>query len=345
MTPHEALRRLVEREELLPEEMAALMNQLMAGEVSPVLTAAILVALRVKGETVGEIAAAAEVMRALATPVEVTGDRYHLLDVVGTGGDGAQTFNISTATAFVAAAGGARVAKHGNRAVSSRSGSADVLEALGARIDLPPAAVAECIAETGVGFMFAPLHHAAMRHVMPVRRELGVRTMFNVLGPLTNPARAPNSLLGVFDVRWVGMLARVMGQLGAEHVLVVHGLDGLDEVTLGAETAVAEWVDGAVREYRIHPEDFGMTMASRRHLVVENAAESATMIRAVLANKPGAARDVVVLNAGVALYAANRAPSIAEGVSLARELVASGAARERLEAFVTTTRRLAGERG
>lgn len=343
MTPQQALKRLIERRELFYDEMVTLMRQIMAGEVSPVMTAALLTGLRVKGETVEEIAAAAQVMRELATKVVVGGDATHLLDVVGTGGDGAHTFNISTATAFVAAAGGAKVAKHGNRSVSSKSGSADVLEALGARVDLPSEAVARAIEETGVGFMFAPLHHAAMRNVMPVRREMGVRTIFNILGPLTNPAGAPNSLLGVFHPDLVGICVRVMARLGAQHVLVVHGLDGLDEVTLGAETLVGELKEGVVREYRIHPEDFGLPMASRRHLQVEDAAASAAIIRQVLANEPGPTRDIVVLNAGVALYAANRVESIAEGVAVARELIASGAARTRLEAFVRVTQQLAPE--
>ncbi len=345
ITPQQALQRLIERREIFYDEMVALMRQIMAGEVSPVMVAALLTGLRVKGETIGEITAAAQVMRELATHVDVPGDSRHLLDVVGTGGDGAHTFNISTATAFVAAAGGAKVAKHGNRSVSSKSGSADVLEALGARIDLSSEAVAQVIAETGVGFMFAPLHHAAMRHVMPVRREMGVRTVFNILGPLTNPAGAPNSLLGVFHPDLVGICVRVMERLGALHVLVVHGLDGLDEVTLGAETMVGELKDGAIREYRIHPEDFGLAMASRRHFQVADASESAAIIRQVLANEAGPARDIVVLNAGVALYAANRVASIGEGVALAKELIASGAARARLEAFVRATQQYAGGQG
>jgi len=341
ITPQQALQRLIERREIFYDEMVALMRQIMAGDVSPVMVAALLTGLRVKGETIGEITAAAQVMRELATRVEVAGDPRHLLDVVGTGGDGAHTFNISTATAFVAAAGGAKVAKHGNRSVSSKSGSADVLEALGARVDLSPEAVAQVIAETGVGFMFAPLHHSAMRHVMPVRREMGVRTVFNILGPLTNPAGAPNSLLGVFDPDLVGICVRVMERLGAHHVLVVHGLDGLDEVTLGAETMVGELKDGVIREYRIHPEDFELAMASRRHFQVGDATESAAIIRRVLANEAGPARDIVVLNAGVALYAANRVASIGEGVALAKELIASGAALARLEAFVRATQQYA----
>ncbi len=341
LTPQQALQRLIERREIFHDEMLGLMRRIMAGEVSPVLIAAILTGLRVKGETVGEIAAAASVMRELATPVPVPPPHDHLVDVVGTGGDGAHTFNISTASAFVAAAGGAKVAKHGNRSVSSQSGSADVLEALGARIDLSPEAVAAVIAETGVGFMFAPLHHAAMRNVMPVRREMGVRTIFNILGPLTNPAKAPNSLLGVFHPDLVGICVRVMQRLGANHVLVVHGLDGLDEITLGAETMVAELKDGEVREYCVHPEDFGLAMASRRHLVVADAQESAALIRAVLANEPGPARDIVALNAGAALYAAHCVGSLAEGVARAQELIASGAARERMEAFVRATQRAA----
>lgn len=341
ITAQQALQRLIEHREIFHDEMLSLMRQIMAGEVSPVMTAAILTGLRVKKETIGEIAAAAQVMRELATRVVVPGPHDHLLDVVGTGGDGAHTFNISTTTAFVAAAGGAKVAKHGNRSVSSKSGGADVLEALGARVDLSPEAVAQCIAEAGVGFMFAPLHHLAMKNVMPVRKEMGVRTIFNILGPLTNPAGAPNSLLGVFHPDLVGICVRVMERLGARHVLVVYGLDGLDEVTLGAETLVGELKDGKIREYRIHPEDFGLAMASSRHFQVDDATTSAAIVRQVLADEPGPARDIVVLNAGVALYAANRVESIAHGVKLARELIANGAARARLEAFVQATNRLA----
>ena len=308
----------------------------MAGEISPVMTAAILTGLRVKKETVGEIAAAATVLREFSLPVEVA-DRTHLVDIVGTGGDGAHTFNISTAAMFVAAAAGAKVAKHGNRSVSSSSGSADVLESLGANIMLTPAQVGECLAATGIGFMFAPNHHSAMKNVAPVRREMGVRTIFNILGPLTNPAGAPNTLLGVFHTDLVGILVRVMERLGAKHVLVVHGKDGMDEISLGAATMVGELKDGKVSEYEIHPEDFGLQMSSNRSLRVENSTESKEMIYATLANTPGTAREIVVLNAGTALYVANVAESIQQGITLARDAIASGAARAKLDEFVRFT--------
>ena len=338
ITPQEALARTIEHREIFFDEMLSLMRQIMAGEVSPVMTAAILTGLRVKKETVGEISAAAQVMRELATKVVVPGPQEHFLDIVGTGGDNAHTFNISTASLFVAAACGARVAKHGNRSVSSKSGSADVLEALGARIDLPPEQVAACITATGAGFMFAPHHHAAMKNVAPVRKEMGVRTLFNILGPLTNPAGAPNQLLGVFHPDLVGLLVRVLQRLGSRHVLVVHGRDGLDEISLGAATLVGELVNGEVREYEIHPEDFGLAMASTRQLRVADATESKAMLLAVLDNVPGPARDIVILNSGAALYAANLAESIAAGIGQARAAIESGAARAKLDAFVAFTR-------
>jgi anthranilate phosphoribosyltransferase len=297
--------------------------------------------LRVKKETIGEIAAAAQIMREFATRVDVT-DRTHLVDLCGTGGDGAGTFNISTASMFVAAAAGARVAKHGGRSVSSGSGSADVLEALGAAITLSPMKVAECIDQTGIGFMFAPSHHAAMKHAAPVRKELGVRTIFNILGPLTNPASAPNQVMGVFHPDLVGIQVRVLQRLGSDHVLVVHGKDGMDEASLGAGTLIGELKDGAVREYEIHPEDFGLGMVSHRGIKVSNAAESATMVRAALDNVEGTAREIVVFNAGLALYAANVADSIGDGIVRARAAIASGAARAKLDVFVAATRRLAG---
>jgi len=308
--------------------------------VSPVMIAALTVGLRVKKETIGEIAAAAQVMRELSTKVEVA-DRENLVDIVGTGGDASHTFNISTAAMFVAAAAGARVAKHGNRSVSSKSGSADVLEALGANIQLSPDAVATCIAETGMGFMFAPNHHAAMKHAAPVRRELGVRTIFNILGPLTNPAGAPNQLIGVFHQDLVGIHVRVLQRLGASHVLVVYGKDGMDEVSLGAATMVGELKDGEIREFEIHPEDFGLTMKSNRGLKVTGAAESKEMILEALANVEGTPREIVTLNAGTALYAANVAASIGEGIERARAAIASGAARKKLDAFVNVTQKLA----
>ena len=340
-TAQEALQRTIEHREIFFDEMLSLMRQIMAGEVSPVMTAAILTGLRVKKETIGEITAAATVMREMSTKVEVQGPLDHFVDVVGTGGDGAHSFNISTATIFVAAAAGAQVAKHGGRSVSSKSGSADVLESLGVKLNLSPAQVAECIAETGIGFMFAPNHHSAMKNVAPVRREMGVRTMFNILGPLTNPASAPNTLLGVFHPDLVGICVRVMERLGAQHVMVVHGRDGMDEISLGASTLVGELKDGQVREYEIHPEDFGLTMMSGRHLQVADAEASRLMLLGALDNTPGAPRDIVLLNAGAALYTANLVDSIGDGIARAREVVASGAARAKLEAFAACTRKLA----
>ncbi|MGC3963692.1 MAG: anthranilate phosphoribosyltransferase [Rhodocyclaceae bacterium] len=342
MTPQEALQRVIEHREIFHEEMTDLMRQIMSGEVSPTLTAAILTGLRVKKETIGEIAAAAGVMRAFAKKVEVPADRLsNFVDIVGTGGDGAQTFNISTASMFVAAAAGARIAKHGGRSVSSKSGSADVLEALGVNIMLSPEQVAECIEEVGIGFMFAPNHHPAMKNVAPVRREMGVRTMFNILGPLTNPAGAPNILMGVFHEDLVGIQVRVMQRMGAQHALVVYGRDGLDEVSLGAGTMVGELKDGNVREYEVHPEDFGIQMASTRQIRVADANESKGLLIGALDNVPGTAREIVVLNAGTALYAANVADSIADGVARAREAIASGAARAKLEQFVAKTQSFA----
>ncbi len=341
ITPQEALQRTIEHREIFYDEMLSLVRQIMAGEISPVMTAAILTGLRVKKETIGEITAAATVMRELSTKVQVPPPHQHFVDIVGTGGDGAHTFNISTATMFVAAAAGARVAKHGNRGVSSKSGSADVLEALGARIDLNPAQVAECVQTTGIGFMFAPNHHSAMKNVAPVRREMGVRTIFNILGPLTNPASAPNQLMGVFHPDLVGIQVRVMQRLGAQHVLVVWGKDGMDEISLGAATLVGELRNGEILEYEIHPEDFGLAMMSNRTLKVEDAEQSRAMLLAALDNQPGAPRDIVALNAGAALYAANRTDSIAGGLALAWEALASGAARAKLDEFVRCTQKLA----
>jgi anthranilate phosphoribosyltransferase len=318
------------------------MRRIMSGEVSPVMIAALTVGLRVKKETIGEIAAAAQVMREFATRVEVA-DRTHLVDIVGTGGDGSHTFNISTCCMFVAAAAGARVSKHGNRSVSSKSGSADVLEALGVPLTLTPKAIARSIADTGIGFMFAPNHHPAMKNVAPVRRELGVRTIFNILGPLTNPADAPNILMGVFHPDLVGIQVRALQRLGAEHAVVVYGRDGMDEVSLGAATMVGEFRHGAIAEYEIHPEDFGLTMASNRTFKVETPEQSKAMLLAVLDGDRGPARDIVVLNAGVALYAADVVPSMAEGVALAGDTIASGKARAKLDEFVARTRALAEE--
>ena len=340
ITPQQALQRTIEHREIFHDEMVELMGQIMRGEVPPVLLAALLTGLRVKKETVGEIAAAARVMRDLATPVQ-TPEYLHFVDIVGTGGDGASSFNISTASMFVIAAAGARVAKHGNRSVSSKSGSADVLEALGASIDLDSVSVAACIDAIGIGFMYAPNHHPAMRAVAAVRKELGVRTIFNILGPLTNPADAPNILMGVFHEDLVGIQVRVLRELGAQHALVVHGRDGLDELSLGATSLVGELRDGKVREYEVHPEDFGLAMASTRQLAVANAGESRERVLEALDNRPGVARDVVALNAGAALYAANVTDSIAEGVILASTTIGSGAARAKLDQFVVTTQRLA----
>ena len=336
ITPQEALQRTIEHREIFHDEMLHLMRLIMRGEMSPVLSAAIITGLRVKKETIGEIAAAATVMREFANRVEVK-DNSNFIDIVGTGGDGSHTFNISTASMFVVAAAGGKVAKHGNRGVSSKSGSADVLEALGVNIDLQPAQVAASIAETGMGFMFAPNHHPAMKNIAAVRRELGVRTIFNILGPLTNPAGAPNQLMGVFHPDLVGIQVRVMQRLGAQHVLVVYGKDGMDEVSLGAASLVGELKDGQVREYEIHPEDFGLQMVSNRTLKVENADESKAMLLGALSNEAGVAREIVALNAGTALYAANRADSIGEGIALAREALANGSARAKVDELVRFT--------
>jgi anthranilate phosphoribosyltransferase len=340
LSPQQALLRCIENREIFHDEMLALFRQIMGGEMSPVMIAALTMGLRVKKETIGEIAAAAQVMREFAAKVEVA-NADNLVDIVGTGGDGAHTFNISTASMFVAAAAGARVAKHGGRSVSSASGSADALEALGVNINLKPAQVAQTIAEVGIGFMFAPNHHAAMKHAAPVRKELGVRTIFNILGPLTNPAGAPNIMMGVFHPDLVGIQARVLQQLGAKHAVVVWARDNMDEVSLGAATMVGELVDGEIREYEIHPEDFGLQMSSSRNLKVANAAESIAKIREALDNQPGPARDIVLLNTGTALYAAGVASSIFDGVDRAREAVASGAARAKLEQFAKLTQSLA----
>ena len=340
LTPQQALLRCIDHREIFHDEMLALFRQIMGGEMSPVMIAALTVGLRVKKESIGEIAAAAQVMREFATKVHVE-DADKLLDIVGTGGDGANTFNISTACMFVAAAAGARVAKHGGRSVSSSSGSADALEALGVNINLKPAQVAQSIEQTGIGFMFAPNHHAAMKHAGPVRKELGVRTIFNILGPLTNPAGAPNIMMGVFHADLVGIQARVLQQLGAKHALVVWARDNMDEVSLGAATMVGELIDGQIREYDIHPEDFGLQMVASRNLQVAGIAESTQKILEALDNKTGPARDIVILNAGTALYAAGVADSIADGIARARDTIASGAARSKLDQFVQVTQQLA----
>jgi anthranilate phosphoribosyltransferase len=340
ITPTEALQRVIEHREIFHDEMLHIMRLIMSGEMSPVLMAAFIAALRVKKETIGEITAAAQVMREFSTKVEVA-DRRHLVDIVGTGGDGSHTFNISTCSMFVVAAAGGRVSKHGGRSVSSKSGSADVLESLGVNINLPPKQIAQCIADMGIGFMFAPNHHPAMKNVAPVRKELGVRTLFNILGPLTNPAGAPNILMGVFHPDLVGIQVRSLERLGAEHALVVYGRDGLDEVSLGASTLVGELKDGQIREFEIHPEDFGFAMSSNRALRVETPEQSRAMLLGVLANEAGPARDIVVLNAGVALYAANVADTMETGIALAREALASGAAKTRLDRLISATQKAA----
>ncbi len=340
ITPTEALQRTIEHREIFHDEMLHLMRLIMQGEMTPVMTAAIITGLRVKKETIGEITAAAQVMREFATPVQVN-DKTHLVDIVGTGGDGSHTFNISTCSMFVAAAGGAKISKHGGRSVSSKSGSADVLESLGVHINLSPTAIARCIDEVGVGFMFAPNHHPAMKNVAPVRKELGVRTLFNILGPLTNPASAPNILMGVFHPDLVGIQVRALQRLGAEHALVVYGKDGLDEASLGAGTVVGELHQGQIREYEIHPEDFGLPMSSSRALRVETPEASRDMLLGVLDNQPGPARDIVVLNAGLALYAANVCASVEQGIARAAQVLASGQARTRLQQLVALTQQLA----
>jgi len=340
LSDQQALQRVIEHREIFHDEMLGLMRRIMRGEMSPVVMAAFITGLRVKKETVGEITAAAQVMREFATPVHIS-NKLHLVDLCGTGGDGQHTFNISTTAMFVAAAAGARVAKHGGRSVSSSTGSADALEALGAAINLVPEQVAQCLAASNVGFMFAPNHHGAMKHAAPVRKELGVRTLFNILGPLTNPAGAPNQLMGVFHPDLVGIMARVLQRLGSDHVLVVHGSDGLDEITLAGDTLVAELKDGDVREYRINPGQFGLAEHDGSMLKAPNREMSVAIMRRVFDNEPGPARDIVLLNAGAALYAANVADSLSEGIERARDAIASGKAGEALFNFIQTTQGLA----
>jgi anthranilate phosphoribosyltransferase len=338
-----AIRAVTERRDLAADDMRAVMQAIMTGHATPAQIGGFLVGLRMKGETVEEIAAAAEVMRALATPV-VIAEREHLVDTCGTGGDASHTFNISTTAAFVVAAAGGKVAKHGNRSVSSKSGSADVLEAAGVNLDLDAAQVAQCVEQVGVGFMFAPKHHGAMKHAIGPRREMGVRTVFNLLGPLTNPAGAPNQVLGVFHAQWLEPLAQVLGKLGSRHVLVVNAEDGLDEISIGAETQVAELKDGLVHRYTIWPEQFEMERASIRTLAVAGAAESLAIMHAVLDNQHGPARDIVLLNAGAAIYAAGLAPTLVEGVNWARAALNSGAARQKLDALVAFSRQCSQSR-
>jgi anthranilate phosphoribosyltransferase len=337
ITPQEALQRTIEHREIFHDEMLKVVRLIMSGEMSPVMMAALITGLRVKKETIGEITAAAQVMREFSTKVNVP-DKKHLVDIVGTGGDGSHTFNISTCSMFVAAAAGAKVSKHGGRSVSSKSGSADVLEALGININLTPEAIAKCIEQVGIGFMFAPNHHTAMKHVAPIRKELGVRTIFNILGPLTNPASAPNILMGVFHPDLVGIQVRALQRLGAEHALVVYGRDGMDEVSLGAATVVGELKNGEITEYEIHPEDFGFQMSSNRALRVDTPEQSKTMLLGVLNNQTGVAKDIVMLNAGAALYAANVVGSMKDGVDAARMAIESGAAKAKLEALLAHTK-------
>ncbi len=333
----EAIQRCVEHREVFHDEMLHVMRQIMRGELSQAQIAGFIIGLRVKKETVGEIAAAAQVMREFATQVELK-DHQHVVDVVGTGGDGAHTFNISTAATFVAAAAGAKVAKHGNRSVSSRSGSADVLEALGAKLELSPADIARSIDTIGVGFMYEPSHHPAMKHAGPVRKDLGVRTIFNILGPLTNPAGAQSQLLGVFHPDLVGIQTRVLQRLGAKHVMVVHGRDGLDEISISGETYVGELAKGEIREYELHPSQFGLEVYDRRAIQVNSVEESKQMILAVLENQPGPALNIVVLNAGAALYVAGVAKTLENGIDKARKAIAKGEARQKLDDFVAYTK-------
>ncbi|MCG9094244.1 anthranilate phosphoribosyltransferase [Laribacter hongkongensis] len=340
ITHQQALNRLIDGNELFFDEMLDIMRQIMRGDMTPAQIAGILIGLRVKVESVSEIAAAATVMREFATTVPVA-ERRHLVDTCGTGGDGAHTFNISTTAAFIVAAAGAQVAKHGGRSVSSSSGSADVLEALGVKLALTAENVGRCIDEIGLGFMFAPNHHTAMKYVAPVRRELGVRTIFNILGPLTNPAGAENQLMGVFHPDLVGIQARVLSQLGARHAMVVHGRDGLDEISLSSSTLVAELKNGWIREYELDPAEFGLSLCSAADLAAPTAEDSKARLLAVLDNQPGPARDIVCLNAGAAIYVAGVTDTLAEGIKLARELLASGAARQKLRQLVELTHKLA----
>jgi anthranilate phosphoribosyltransferase len=336
ITIAEAIQRTVEHREVFHDEMLHIMRQIMRGELTPAQIGGFIMGLRVKKETIGEIAAAAQVMRELATPVELKDER-HLVDTCGTGGDAAHTFNISTCAAFVAAAAGARVAKHMGRSVSSSSGSAEVLEAFGAHIGLTPAQTGQAIDQLGLGFMFAPAHHAAMKHAAPVRKELGVRTIFNILGPLTNPAGAKQQLMGVFHSDLVGIQVRVLQRLGSKHVMVVYGLDGLDEISISGPTLIGELVGGAINEYQFHPSELGMELYDRRAIEVHTVDESKAMVLAVLENQPGPAHSIVALNAGAAIYVSGVAKTFKAGVERAREAIQSGAAKKKLEDFVAFT--------
>lgn len=331
-----AIKQVIQHHDFDHDEMSDVMHQIMTGNATSAQIGGFLIGLQMKGETVTEIAAAAEVMRSLATPVHINGK--HVVDTCGTGGDGASTFNVSTASAFVAAAAGCQVAKHGNRSISSSSGSADVLEAAGVNLELTPEQVKHCIETVGVGFMFAQKHHGAMKHAIGPRREMGVRTIFNLLGPLTNPAQAAHQVLGVFDKKWVKPMAEVLQKLGSQHVLVVHAEDGLDEISIGAETHIAELKNGTVTTYTIKPEDFGMQQHSIESLTVSNAQDSLALIKEVFEGKPGPARDIVVLNAGAAIYVADISPSLEEGIHLAAQVIDSGAAAQKLNALIVTSR-------
>jgi len=335
MNIQQGIAAVLDRRDLSIEEMRGVMMDIMTGNAGDAQIGGFLVGLRMKGETVAEITGAAQVMRELATPVSVSGD--HLVDIVGTGGDGASIFNVSTASTFVAAAAGAKVAKHGNRSVSSKSGAADLLEAAGVRLDLNPEEVARCVAEVGVGFMFAVNHHSAMKYAIGPRKELAERTVFNILGPLTNPAGVPNMLLGVFDRQLLVPIAEVLRELGASHVLVVHSRDGLDEISIATETDVAELKDGQINEYSICPEDFGLQPASLDSLVVSDANQSLEIIRQALSSEHAAAADMVTLNAGAALYACNLANSLAEGVKLAEDAIGSGLAKAKISELASFT--------
>ena len=336
ITIAEAIQRTVEHREVFHDEMLHIMRQIMGGELTPAQVAGFIMGLRVKKETIGEIAAAAQVMREFATKVLVK-DPADVIDIVGTGGDAAHTFNVSTAAAFVVAAAGAKVAKHGNRAVSSRSGSADVLEALGANLSLTPEQIAGCVEKIGIGFMFAPAHHPAMKHAAPVRKELGVRTIFNILGPLTNPAGAQKQLLGVFHPDLVGIQVRVLQRLGSKRVMVTYGLEGLDEISISGPTLVGELANGEIREYEVHPSQFGLELYDRHSIQVATVEESKAQILAVLQNQTGPALNIVLLNAGAAIYVAGKAKTIQEGIDRARKVIASGEAKAKLDEFVVAT--------
>ncbi len=336
MKPQDALKRIIDHREIFHDEMVSLMRQIMSGEVSAVMIAAIITGLRVKKETIGEIAAAALVMRELSAHVQIKDDG-RLVDTCGTGGDGAHTFNISTTAAFVAAAAGAKIAKHGGRSVSSQSGSADVLEALGVNINLTPEQTATIIEQVGFGFMFAPNYHSAMKHAAPVRKEMGIRTLFNILGPLTNPAGAKQQVMGVFHPDLVGIQARVLQRLGSQRVMIVHGEDGMDEITITGDTSVAELKDGEVREYIVHPSQFGLSAARLSDINVSSVSESRLMLLSVLEGKPGAARDIVLMNAGATIYVAGLSDTLENGVKQAAEMIDSGAAREKLNQLISAS--------